>query len=239
MPRHSHAASANGRTVRSQSLPRRRVTSAPTAKANGIVNSVYPVYSIGGWNIMAGWRSSGLRPAPSIGAGFSCPNGVSRNTIRPTKNAAIPSSTAVAYGATSRARRRLRNRTALDHPLSRNTHKQQRALLRRPDRRRTVEGGRRRGRVRGDQLEREVGPQERQLQDQEANAERAEQRVDGPAPRRDPGTPAAAAQAHGVARVRAVERGEHAVQGDRERDDQQRPARGQHVFSPLGSGTSA
>jgi hypothetical protein len=45
---------------------------------------------------MAGWRSSGLSPAPSTGVGVSCPNGVSRNTSRPQKNAAIPSSTAVA-----------------------------------------------------------------------------------------------------------------------------------------------
>ena len=70
--------------------------SAPTANANGIVNSVYPEYSIGGWNIMAGWRSSGFRPAPSIGVGDSCPNGVSRKTSSPQKKAAMPSSTAVA-----------------------------------------------------------------------------------------------------------------------------------------------
>ena len=36
--------------------------SAPTANANGIANSVYPEYSIGGWIIMLGWRSSGFSP---------------------------------------------------------------------------------------------------------------------------------------------------------------------------------
>ena len=88
IPRHSQAASANGRVVRSQSASRRRVTSAPTANANGIVNSVYPEYSIGGWNIIAGWRSSGFRPRPSTGAGLERANGVSRKTSSPQKNAA-------------------------------------------------------------------------------------------------------------------------------------------------------
>ena len=45
---------------------------------------------------MLGWRSSGLRPTPSAGAGRLCPNGVSRNTSSEAKNAPKPSSTAVA-----------------------------------------------------------------------------------------------------------------------------------------------
>ena len=40
MPRKSQAASVNGRVLRIQSAPSRRVISAPTAKANGTANSV-------------------------------------------------------------------------------------------------------------------------------------------------------------------------------------------------------
>ena len=40
VPRNSHAASVNGRVVRIQSAFSRLVTSAPTANANGIANSV-------------------------------------------------------------------------------------------------------------------------------------------------------------------------------------------------------
>ena len=61
----------NGRVRRIHSGPSCRVTSAPTAKANGTANSVYPEYSIGGWIIMLGWRSSGLSPAPSAGGAAS------------------------------------------------------------------------------------------------------------------------------------------------------------------------
>ena len=43
MPRNSQAASAKRRVARIQSAaPTWRVMSAPTANANGIVNSVYP-----------------------------------------------------------------------------------------------------------------------------------------------------------------------------------------------------
>ncbi len=45
---------------------------------------------------MLGWRSSGLRPMPSAGAGEAWPNGVSRNTSSDAKNAPKPSRTAVA-----------------------------------------------------------------------------------------------------------------------------------------------
>ena len=76
MPRKNQAASANRRTAPIQSASTRRVMSAPTANANGIVHSVYPEYSIGGWNIIAGWRSSGLRPVPSDGADASVWNGL-------------------------------------------------------------------------------------------------------------------------------------------------------------------
>ena len=123
MPRNSQAPSANRRVARIQSAaPTWRATSAPTANANGIVKSVYPEYSIGGWIIMLGWRSSGLSPAPSAGTLASSPNGVSRKTSSPAKNAARPSRTAVAYGATRRSWRRVANRTRLDHSDSSSSH---------------------------------------------------------------------------------------------------------------------
>ena len=40
MPSRSQAASVNGRVARIHSAPSRRVTSAPTANANGTANSV-------------------------------------------------------------------------------------------------------------------------------------------------------------------------------------------------------
>ena len=49
-------------------------------------------------------------------------NGDSRNTSSPQKNAPKPSSTAVAYGATSRSLRRVRYRIALLHSDSSSTH---------------------------------------------------------------------------------------------------------------------
>jgi hypothetical protein len=98
------------------------VISAPAANANGTVNSVYPEYSIGGWIIMLGCRSRGLSPAPSAGTGALRANGSARKAATPVKNAASPSRTAVAYGATSRTRRRVRNRIRLDHSDSSHTH---------------------------------------------------------------------------------------------------------------------
>src|SRR3954453_21643021 len=85
MPRKNHAISVNGRVTRIQSAFSRRVMSAPTANANGTANSVYPEYSIGGWIIMLGWRSSGLSPTPSGGTGLRPLNGDAMNTSRPMK----------------------------------------------------------------------------------------------------------------------------------------------------------
>ena len=70
--------------------------SAPTANANGIVSSVYPEYSIGGWIIMLGCSSSGSRPAPSAGGLALVANGLAKNAASEVKNAPKPSSTAVA-----------------------------------------------------------------------------------------------------------------------------------------------
>ena len=72
------------------------MTSAPTANANGIVSSVYPEYSIGGWIIMLGCSSSGSSPAPSVGGFALVANGLAKNTASEVKNAPKPSSTAVA-----------------------------------------------------------------------------------------------------------------------------------------------
>ncbi len=71
---------------------------------------------------MLGWRSSGLRPTPSCGAAASTPNGEAANTSSPLKKPPKPSSTAVAYGATSRILRRVRNSTRLDHSDSSHSH---------------------------------------------------------------------------------------------------------------------
>jgi hypothetical protein len=69
---------------------------------------------MGGWIIIAGWRSSGLRPTPSGGGDASVPNGFSQPTISSRKNAPTAPSTAVAYGAMSRSERRVRNSTAVE-----------------------------------------------------------------------------------------------------------------------------
>ncbi len=71
---------------------------------------------------MLGWRSSGLRPTPSAGGAASCANGDSRKTSSPQKKAPKPSSTAVAYGATSRSRCRQAYRTRLLQSESSSTH---------------------------------------------------------------------------------------------------------------------
>src|SRR5690242_20318940 len=122
MPRNNQAASANRRVTAIQSLRRRPVTRAPIANANGIVSSVYPEYSIGGWIIMLGCRSSGSRPEPSGGGIELVANGLAKNTVIAVKKAPKASSTAVAYGAISRTRRRVRNSTRLDHSDSSHTH---------------------------------------------------------------------------------------------------------------------
>ncbi len=98
------------------------MTSAPIANANGIEKSVYPEYSIGGWNIIAGWRSSGLRPVPSCGTCASVSNGFAQNSVSIRKNAPNVISTAVATGATSRTRRRVSASAALDQIDSSHTH---------------------------------------------------------------------------------------------------------------------
>ena len=45
---------------------------------------------------MLGWRSSGVRPAPSAGAGLSAWKGLAANSISPMKKTPSPISTAVA-----------------------------------------------------------------------------------------------------------------------------------------------
>ena len=96
--------------------------SAPTANANGTVNSVYPEYSIGGWIIMLGWRSSGLRPVPSAGAGAEHVERDRANTSRPAKNAREAEQHRRRVRRDSRIRRRVRKSTRLDHSDSSQTH---------------------------------------------------------------------------------------------------------------------
>src|SRR6476646_8695138 len=120
IPRNSHAASAKRRVAVIHSASTRPATSAPTANAKGTVNSVYPEYSIGGWIIIDGCRSSGLSPLPSAGA-TPTSNGDTANTSSAAKNVAKPASTAVATGVTSRIRFLVRNSTAVDHSASSHT----------------------------------------------------------------------------------------------------------------------
>src|SRR4051794_36189404 len=122
-PRKNQAASAKRRVAEIHSASTRRTTSAPTANAKGTANSVYPEYSIGGWIIMLGWRSSAFSPMPSCGGFGSSVNGLAANTSSPPKNAPKPSSTAVAYGATSRSCRRVRKSTRLDQSDSSQSHR--------------------------------------------------------------------------------------------------------------------
>ena len=67
---------------------------------------------------MLGWRSSGSRPAPSTGAGWVVANGLARKIVIDAKNAPNPSSTAVAYGTTSRRAFRVRKIARLDQSES-------------------------------------------------------------------------------------------------------------------------
>src|SRR4051812_50228161 len=55
---------------------------------------------------MLGWRSSAFSPMPSCGGLGRIVNGLAAKTSSPPKNAPKPSSTAGAYGATSRSCRR-------------------------------------------------------------------------------------------------------------------------------------
>src|SRR4051794_7549205 len=122
IPSNSQAASAKRRVAVIHSASTLRTTSAPMANAKGTVNSVYPEYSIGGWIIIDGWRSSGLRPVPSAGATALVTNGDAANTSSPAKNEPKPASTAVATGVTSCIRLRVKNSTRLDHSASSQTH---------------------------------------------------------------------------------------------------------------------
>ena len=76
IPRNSQAANAKRRMAPIQSACRRRASSAPKPNASGIMHSVYPEYSIGGWIIIVGNRSSGSSPAPSGGAGVVVAKGL-------------------------------------------------------------------------------------------------------------------------------------------------------------------
>ena len=223
MPRKNQAASANRRTAPIQSASTRRVMSAPTANANGIVHSVYPEYSIGGWTIMLGWRRSGSSPTPSAGAGFASWNGLARNAVEPGEEA----------GEDQEHRGRPRRHVA-EPPARPREHEarperqqpdpqQQRALLRRPHRRGAVERRRRRARVRADEPEREVRAQERALEDREREREHERQRVDRAAPRRGQ---------IGAARPHTDDRCARAVDAQRDREEEAGPAGDQHVTGP-------
>src|SRR5579863_525398 len=68
-------------------------------------------------------RSSGSRPAPSVGAGLVVRlNGESKKTSNVVKNAPKPSRTLVAYGTTSRSRLRVMRIATLAQIESSHTH---------------------------------------------------------------------------------------------------------------------
>ena len=71
---------------------------------------------------MLGCSSSGSSPDPSAGGVEVVANGLAKNAASEVKNAANPSRTAVAYGAISLTRRRVRNSTRLDHRDISQTH---------------------------------------------------------------------------------------------------------------------
>ena len=60
---------------------------------------------------IAGWRSSGVSPTPSAGAGSRRSNGLAPKSISPQKNAPSPIRTAVAHGTISRWRSRVAKST--------------------------------------------------------------------------------------------------------------------------------
>ena len=143
------------------------------ANAKGTAHSVYPEYSIGGWIIMLGWRSSGFSPLPSGGA---LRHGLERRDREDEQGGE--------EGAEAQQHRRRVGRHVAQAPAHEEEHEarpqrqqphpqQQRALLRGPRRRRAVEG-RRRGRgVRGHHVEVEVRAQEGDLEDREGRASSA------------------------------------------------------------------
>lgn len=67
--------------------------------------------------IMLGCMSNGSRPEPWVGAmaAGTVSNGLAANAASAPKKVANPSSVAVAYGAISRIRWRVRKSTMLDH----------------------------------------------------------------------------------------------------------------------------
>ena len=185
MPRKNQAASAKRRVARIHSASTRRAISAPTANANGTANSVYPEYSIGGWIIMLGWRSSGLRPVPSAGATGE------RVERRRREDEQRGEERAEAEQHGGRVRRDVAQPPAREEqhearPQRQQPHpQQQRALLRGPRGGGLVEGRRRRRRVRRDDREREVRAQERDLEHHEGDGRqrrRARRPRGGPRP---------------------------------------------------------
>ena len=141
------------------------------------------------------------------------------------KNAAKPSSTAVAYGAISRTRRRVRNRIRLDHSDSRNTHSssepscEDHAAVGLVERRRGRRG------VPGDDVEGEVRAQERRLEDRERDRHQPGERVHGAAAGVDPLAPAVRRPVERGARSRRARRaGRGSAVRDRPAPSQPAPA---------------
>ena len=80
-----------------------------------------PSTASGGGTSCSGGAAAGSGPCPPPARAASCSKGCAANTSSPQKNAAKPSSTAVAHGAISRSRRPSEQSTTLDHIESSHT----------------------------------------------------------------------------------------------------------------------
>ncbi len=102
MLRKPHAISVHRRVVRIQASFVRRVMRAAIAKAKGTLIPTKPRYSVGGWNVIPGWRSRGFNPLPSAGKNPRRAKGLTTNVISTRKNEPMPIRMAITYGINSR-----------------------------------------------------------------------------------------------------------------------------------------
>ena len=189
-PRHSQAASAKGRVVRSQSASRRRVISAPIGERERDREQRVP--RVQHRRVEHHRRVAQQRVQPEALGRHRA--GARERRLEEDQQAAEEGREPEQHGGRvggDLARPPPGEEQDRARPHAQQQHPQQEgSLLGRPDRGRPVERRRRRGGVRGDQLRGEVRAQERQLEQQEADGQGARQRIDRAAPGVDPGPPA-------------------------------------------------
>ncbi len=232
MPRASHAPRAKRRVERIHSASTRRVMSAPTANANGHREQRVPRVQHRRVDHHARVAQERVEARP-----------LERRDREHVERRLHEDEQAAEERAEAQQHRRRVRRDLAHAPAREEEHEarpdrqheepqEQRALLRGPRRGHLVEERRGRRRVRRDDREGEVRPQERDLQDREGRRRQARQRVHGAAARHHPVLPAAA---------RAVDRRRDAVQGDGEAEDQAGASEGRHrrgLSSACRTGTS-